>query len=53
MTENGQNISGVGTEERKGHTSLRKKARDTGRVSLGHPVGQTGVYRPVSQGDAC
>ena len=24
--------------------------RDTGRLSLGHPAGQTGVYRPVSQG---
>ena len=27
---------------------LKKNARDTGRVSLGHPAGQTGVYRPVS-----
>ena len=29
---------------------FKKNARDTGRVSLGHPAGQTGVYRPVSQG---
>ena len=29
---------------------LKKNPRDTGRVSLGHPAGQTGVYRPVSQG---
>ena len=30
--------------------NLKKNPRDTGRVSLGHPAGQTGVYRPVSQG---
>ena len=30
------------------HITL-KIHRDTGRVSLGHPVEQTGVYRPVSQ----
>ena len=29
---------------------LKKNTRDTGRVSLRHPAGQTGVYRPVSQG---
>ena len=29
---------------------LRKNPRDTGRVSLEHPAGQTGVYRLVSQG---
>ena len=29
---------------------FKKNARDTGRMSLGHPAGQTGVYRPVSQG---
>ena len=29
---------------------LKKNLRGTGRVSLGHPAGQTGVYRPVSQG---
>ena len=29
---------------------LKKNAWDTGRVSLGHPAGQTGVYRPASQG---
>ena len=29
---------------------LKKNPRDTGRVSLGHPAGQTGVYRPVSRG---
>ena len=29
---------------------LKKNLWDTGRVSLGHPAGQTGVYRPVSQG---
>ena len=29
---------------------LKKNCRDTGQVFLGHPVGQTGVYRPVSQG---
>ena len=28
---------------------LRKSSWDTGRVSLGHPAGQTGVYRPVFQ----
>ena len=36
-------------ELRKAH-KLKKNPRDTGRVSLGHPAGQTGVYRPVSQG---
>ena len=36
-------------QERKRHINLRNP-RDTGRVSLGHPAGQTGVYRPVSQG---
>ena len=35
-------------QERKGHINLNP--RDTGRVSLGHPAGQTGVFRPVSQG---
>ena len=34
-------------QERKGYINLRKNTR---RVSLGHPAGQTGVYRPVSQG---
>ena len=29
---------------------LKKNVWDTGRVSLEHPAGQTGVYRPVSQG---
>ena len=31
-------------QERKGHINLRK-SRHTGRVSLGHPAGQTGVFR--------
>ena len=35
--------------EEKGH-KLEKNPRDTSRVSLGHPAGQTGVYQPVSQG---
>ena len=35
--------------KKRAHT-FKKNARDTGRVSLGHPAGQTGVYRPVSQG---
>ena len=35
--------------EKRAH-KLKKNPRDTGRVSLGHPAGQTGVYRPVSQG---
>ena len=35
--------------KKKAH-KLKKNPRDTGRVSLGHPAGQTGVYRPVSQG---
>ena len=35
--------------KRKAH-ELKKNPRDTGRVSLEHPAGQTGVYRPVSQG---
>ena len=34
----------------KGTYKLKKNARDTSQVSLGHPAGQTGVYRPVSQG---
>ena len=34
--------------KRRAH-KLKKNARDTGRVSLGHPPGQTVVYRPVSQ----
>ena len=29
---------------------LKKNPRDTRRVYLGHPAGQTAVYRPVSQG---
>ena len=29
---------------------LKQNPQDTGRVSLGHLAGQTGVYRPVSQG---
>ena len=29
---------------------LKKNPRDAGRVSRGHPAGQTGVYRPVSRG---
>ena len=29
---------------------LKKNSRDTSRVSLGNLAGQTGVYRPVSQG---
>ena len=35
--------------KRKAH-AIKKNPRDTGRVSLGHRAGQTGVYRPVSQG---
>ena len=34
-------------DERKRHIKLRHP-RDTGRVTLGHPAGQTGVYRPLS-----
>ena len=32
---------------------LKKNARDTGRVSLGHPAGQTGVYRGGVPGISC
>ena len=35
--------------KKKAH-KLKKNPRDTGRVSLGHLAGQTGVYRPVCQG---
>ena len=37
------------SQERKQAHELKKNCRDTGRVSLGHPAGQRGVYRPVSQ----
>ena len=37
------------SEKKRAH-KLKKTPRDTGRVSLGHPAGQTGVYRPVSLG---
>ena len=42
---------GTSNQERKRHMNLRNSSgpRDTGRVSLGHPAGQTGVYRPVLQ----
>ena len=36
-------------QEKKG-TQNKETSRDTGRVSLEHPAGQTGVYRPVFQG---
>ena len=29
---------------------LKKNPLDTGRVSMKHPAGHAGVYRPVSQG---
>ena len=38
----------ISTGKKRAH-KLKKNARDTGWVSLGHPAGQTGVYRPVSQ----
>ena len=41
--------AGISPGKKRAH-KLKKNARDTGRVSLGHPAGQTGVYRPVSQG---
>ena len=39
----------IGSGKRRAQ-KLKKNPRDTGRVSVGHPAGQTGVYRPVSQG---
>ena len=39
----------VRSGKKKAH-KIKKDPRDTGLVSLGHPAGQTGVYRPVSQG---
>ena len=45
------NARGLGfpnSGKKKAH-KLQKEGRDTSRVSLGHPAGQTGVYRPVSQ----
>ena len=38
------------TQERKGPINLRTNPRGTDRVSLKHPAGQTGIYRPVTQG---
>ena len=37
-------------QERKEAHKLKKDPWKTGRVSLGHPAGQTGIYRPASQG---
>ena len=42
-------ISNCESGKKRAH-KLKKNPRDTGRVSLGHPAGQTGVYRPVSRG---
>ena len=38
------------TQERKRPHKLKKNPRDAGRVSLGHPAGQMGVYWLVSRG---
>ena len=35
--------------KKKAH-ELKESPRDTGQVSLGHPPGQPGDYRPVPQG---
>ena len=43
-----QPATGVLSQERRRHINLRKIL--TGRASLGHTAGQTGVYRPVFQG---
>ena len=40
---------GNDSENNRAH-KLKKNPRNTGWVFLGHPAGQTGVYRPVSQG---
>ena len=41
-------VPGGNSGKKRAH-KLKKNPRDTGRVSLAHPAGQTGVYWPVSQ----
>ena len=47
-----QHFSKIRKEKEKGAWT-QENPRDTGRVSPGHPLGQTGVYRPVVPGISC
>ena len=46
--DSGESIFAARHQDVSQGPSGKRNPRDTGWVSLGHPAGETGVYRPVS-----